>query len=327
MAKVIKKYYDEILPFDEYDTYSRILKFIELEEKGVIYHYYPDKPSECSVSYIEAGIEEVIIADEIIVEGKKSPVVRWGIPLVDDDCTKGIKTLVLGKNLREYNELTLKDLDSLEKLIIPESIEKFPPIGCVNLKEISLSEKYQIDLDEYIWRHPKLEKITLLNNGETKIISAEEIGIKRKKIQIIKDAENAERIAEEKRIAKKEKLEKKCSDLRHTYFMLVCAIPYVWAFILLLKSMNFNSDFMTIVGQLVAAGVALFGFVCAYSFAVVSSNWLSELPERLRDKNILALLAPIFGVSVSWIALSAVFSFMTLVTSCEFYGILDPRTF
>jgi hypothetical protein len=327
MARVIKKYYDDILPLDEYGIYSRKPNLIELEEKGVIYHYYPDKPSECSVSYIAAGIEEVIIADEITVEGKKSPVVRWGIPLVDINCTKGIKTLVLGKNLREYNELTLSDLVSLKKLIIPESIEKFPPIGCVNLKEISLSEKYQIDLDKYIWSHPKLEKITLLNNGETKIISAEEIGIKRKKMQIIKDAENAEKIAEEKRIAKQEKLEKKCSNVRQYYFMVVCAIPYVWAFVLLVKSINFDLDIWTIVAHLYIAGVVLCAFVCAYSFAVVSSDWLSEKPTHLVYKNILAFFAPLFGVSVSWIALSILFNFMTLVTSCHAYGIIDPRTF
>ncbi len=328
MARIIQKYYDHYLPMDPDDFDYKELRYIELEEDGVIYGYDPKEPNQCSVAEIEEGFENIIIADTIRVESTLCPVVRWGIPLEIEDCTKGIKTLVLGKNLREYNELTIKGLDSLEKLVIPESIEKFPPIGCVNLKEITLSEKYQIDLENFAWSHPKLEKITLLKkNGEVEIIQSDAIAIKRKHIQDIKDAEELLRKEEEIKKKKQEKKEEICCNIRQAYFIVVCAIPYIWALIKFFKTINFNLGFIDIIGQLIVLGLLFIGLFAACVIAVFISYWLSDLPERLSYKYFLALFTPIIGIPLSWLLLTIVFNVLTILSSCEYYGVLDPRAF
>lgn len=237
MAKLKHQYFEE---YCDCYGYSKILLAIDMEEKGVIYTYSV-RDKECQVSAIEKGTDDVVIADEINVYGVGiCPVVRWGIPFSEKECLSNVKSVVLGRNIVTFNDLTTSELDKLERLVIPESIDKFPPFNeCYNLREITMSDKYSLDLEEFTWSHPKLQKITFLHEGNKRDIGEKELSSKRLSYQIKLDKEEKKRIKEEKAKQHQETIR----SVIERYIGIICAIPYIWVTINGLKMIGCELDF------------------------------------------------------------------------------------
>lgn len=321
MSRLKYKKYDDYVDYD-----GPILLSIAMEENGVIYTYNIEDKT-CYVSGVEEGVENVVIADEIRVDGFGiCPVVRWGIPLVDEDCVRNVKSIELGRNIKEFDELKISGLKHLEKLVIPETIEKFKPYWkCDNLKEITLPDKFEIDWEEFSWSHPKLKKITLLHDGSCREIGEKEISSMRYSYQRKVDKEEFDRITEEKKIDNEKKRQESIMLFTERYNSVVCAIPYIWVLVNGVKNMvNFDLDLFQILFQLLAACALAFGLFLAWAFAVMSAIVLTEHSKR---KKLTALIAPILTVPFSWIVFNIFLGLLTAFNSCSsgFYGIIDPR--
>lgn len=320
MSKLKYKHYDD------YDYDGPILLSIEMEENGVIYTYkIGDKT--CYVSGVEEGVENVVIADEIRVDGFGiCPVVRWGIPLFDKDCVRNVKSIELGRNIKEFDELSISELKHLEKLVIPETIEKFHRFGkCDNLKKITLPDKFKIDWDEFSWSHPKLQKITLLHEGSCREIGEKEISSMRYSYQRKVDKEEFDRITEEKKKEEEKKRQEGIRTFTDRYITIVCAVPYIWAIVNAFRNMvNYELGGFEILMQLIAVCVLAFGLIIAWIIAVMSAMYLTELTNR---KILTALFVPILTVPFSWIVFNIFLGLFTAFSSCSsgFNGIIDPR--
>ena len=323
MARLKYRHYDE---YFDYDGPSRFLLAIDMEENGVIYTYNV-KDKQCYVSEIDEGVENVVIADEIRVDSVGiCPVVRWGIPLIDRKCVSNVKSIELGKNLKEFNELTTSELDNLERLVIPESIEKFPPFTkCNNLKEITMPAKFSMDLERFSWEHPKLQKVTLLHEGNRTEIMSRELDAKRQSYRIKLEKAEYDRITEEKRIEKDKLRQKRKENFIGWYAMIICAIPYLWAISNVFRNMvDYDSDFWDLINQLFIAAFLTAGLIAGWLIAVAGIIFISE---RSDWKISLALVLPIITIPLSYIVLSIAFALLTVFNSCSsgFYGIIDPR--
>lgn len=323
MARLKYKHYDE---YFDCDGPSQALLAIDMEEKGVIYTYRL-RDKECYVSEFEEGLENVVIADEIRVDGYGiQPVVRWGIPLIDKKCVTNVKSIELGKNLIDFNELTTSGLEKLEKLVLPESYEKFPPFkNCNNLKELIMPDRISLDWNHFAWSHPKLQKVILLHDGNQREISAKELSEKRYSYLKKRDKEENDRITEEKRLEKEKRHQESIRKFTEGYIGITCAIPYIWAIINAFTNMvNYDLDIFNIIMQLFAAGVLAVGLFFAWAIAVICALYLTE---HSNHKILTALFAPILTVPFSWFVFSVALGILTVFNSCSsgFYGMIDPR--
>ena len=323
MAVVKYRHYDE---YYDYDGPSRFLMAIDMEENGVIYTYRV-RDKECYVSEIEEGTEKIVIADEIRVEGVGlCPVVRWGIPLSEKKCLHNVKSIELGRNLNQFNELTTSDLENLERLVIPESAEVFPPFkNCHNIKEIIMPDKFSLDLEEFAWLHPKLKKLILLHQGNQREIGEKELSLKRYLYQTKLDKEEAERIKEEKRIEEDKRHQESIQKFIERYIAIICAIPYIWVIVnAFSKMINFELGIIDIIMQLIAYGVLVVGLFFAWAIATGIGIYLAEHSEH---KIITSIFIPLLTVPLSWIIFSVALGILTVFNSCSdgFYGIIDPR--
>ena len=321
MAKLKYKHYDQYVDYDG----PRLLA-VSMEENGVIYTYRL-RDKECYVSEIEEGIENIVIADEIGVDGVVvCPVVRWGIPLVDKKYVKQVKSIELGANLKEFNELTTSGLDKLERLVIPENMDKFPPFkDCLNLKEIVMPDKFSMDWERFSWEHPKLQKVTLLHEGNGTEIMSRELDAKRQSYRIKLEKAEYDRKKEEERIEKEKLRQKRKENFIGWYAMIICAIPYLWAISNVYRNMvDFDSDFWDLVNQLFVAVFLTAGLIAGWLIAVAGIIIISE---RSDWKISLALVLPIITIPLSYIVLNIAFAFLTVFSSCSsgFYGMIDPR--
>lgn len=321
MAKLKRKYYADLI-----DLELPSILAIDMEENGVVYHYNL-REKKCSVSKIEEGVENVVIADEIRVDGVGvCPVVRWGIPLIDKECVRNVKSIELGKNLTEFNELTTSGLVNLEKLVIPNTFEKFPPFGeCFNLKEITLPDKLTVNWECFCWSHRMLQKIILLHEGTCREIGDKEISSMRYSYQKKVDKEKFDRNTEKNKIEKEKRHQEAISYFTDRYIVIVCAVPYIWALVNgFRKIVNFDLGIVSIILQLMMVCLLAFGLLVGLFIAVMSAFYLTNHSRR---KILTALVAPILAVPFSWIVLSVAISVLTLFESCStgFYGIIDPR--
>jgi hypothetical protein len=321
MAKLKYKHYDEYIDYD-----GPTLLAISMEENGVIYTYRL-RDKECYVSEIEEGVDNVVIADEIRVDSVGiCPVVRWGIPLIDRKCVSNVKSIELGKNLKKFNDLTTSDLENLERLVIPESIEKFPPFtNCNNLKEITMPAKFSLDLEQFAWAHPKLQKMILLHEGKQSEITEKELSAKRYSYQKKVDREEEKRITEEKRLEKEKRYQESVKKFTEWYIAIVCAVPYLWAIVNAFRNMvNYELDFIDIIMQLIAAGVLAFGLFIAWGIAIECAFYLVDRSDR---KILTAIFVPIITIPFSWIVFNIALGLLTAFNSCSdgFYGMVDPR--
>lgn len=316
MARIIKRNYD----YDFVDMYDGpSLVSIDMEENGVI---YTCNRSQCYVSKIEGGVDDVVIADEIRNGSAKYLVTRWGIPLCYKECLKNVKSIELGKNLKEFNNLTTSGLDNLEKLIIPESFDKFPPFyDCEKLKEITMPDKISFDLEEMVVRFPSLQKIVLLHEGHKREIGESEMSAKRLLHQKKLEKKELERIAEEKRLEKKERIEK----YTNYYFLIACVLPYLWVLSnIVRKEVDFDLGFRAILGTILIVIVVGLVFLIPIGIAFELATYLRNHSER---KILISIIAPIITVPVSWLIFNFVVGFLSLWTSCSgaFSGLIDPR--
>lgn len=320
MAKIIKTNYD----YDFIDEDGPYIKSIDLEENGVIYNYDRKK---CCVSKIKEGVENVIIADEVNNGSIKYTVTRWGIPLCYKECLNNVKSIELGKNLTEFNDLTTSGLENLEKLIIPESFNKFPPFyNCKKLKEINMPDRIPFDLEQMAWRFPNLNNLVLLHDGCRREIGENELSAKRLLYQKKLDKEEQERIAEEKRIEKEEKKKERIERYTDYYIQIACILPYIWVLSNIVRNkIDFDLGwFRVIIGTIliiiVGGIVLLFPAAIAYGIAL-------EIRNHSDRKIITSLLAPFITVPLSWIIFCIAIWILSLWVSCSsgFYGILDPR--
>ncbi len=322
MAKLKYKHYEEV--YDAYD-FPRLLG-VDMEENGVIYTYSL-KEKKCYVSDIEEGIDEVIVADEIDVYGVGlCPVVRWGIPLVCLKNVKNVKSIKLGKNLKEYNDLTTSGLDNLERLFIPESIEQFPPFrNCNNLKELTMPEKFSMDWERFAWSHPKLQKVVLLKEGRNIEIGEREMASKRLSYQKKLDKEESIKKIEEARQKKEEQYQKHVETFIDSYIGIVCAIPYLWAIVNAFRNtVNYDVDFFDIFFQLLGTCTLSVGLFFAWVIAVGSAIYLVQRSER---KILTTIFIPLLTIPFSWLVFSIALGLLTTLSACSdgFYGMVDPR--
>jgi len=316
MAKLIDKLTD-------YDNPQ--LWIVIMEENGVIYRYN-QKDEQCYVSNIKEGIENVVIADEIYVDGiGKCPVVRWGISHVYKKSLEQVKSIKLGGNLKEYDLVTFWNLDKLEKIVIPESLVKFPPFEhCNNLKEIVLPDKFSVDLEEFAWTHPKLQKVILLHNGNRKEILSSELDAKRNSFRVKLEKEEKDRIAEEKRKEQEKLLQDRKGKFIAWYAMIICAIPYLWAITNLFRKMvDYDTTFWNLLYQLFIAVCITGELIACWYIAVVSIIIISE---RLNLKIAWAIILPVIIIPLSiivfYIALKLQIAFYSAIS--VYYSITNP---
>jgi len=325
MAKLVKEIYDK--EGCEYG-FRPSLSYIIMEEDGVFYSYDCRFGKYCSVSGFKEETENVIIADEIYVSryGLK-PVVEWGNLFHEPEGANNIKSITLGNNLKKFSTYSVCGFEKLERLIIPESCNKFPSFSnCKNLREITLPQDISPDLNEYAWSHPKLQKVTLLNDGKETVIGARELEEKRLSYQRKVDAEEKARKEEELRQAKEEQREKKWGPIIQWYLMVVCAIPYLCLiFATFQRALTRDREnAIDIIFDLVFAGTVSFCLLIAWVVAVGISYYCAEYTKH---KYVAAFFTPILGVPLSWVILCLVVAILTCFNSCSdgFYGIIDPR--
>lgn len=325
MAKLVKEIYDR--EGCEFGCSPR-LSYIIMEEDGVFYAYNCRFDKSCSVSGFKEGTENVIIADEINVSRNGiKPVVEWGDFCNELEGANNIKSITLGKNLKEFHSSSMSGFEKLERLIIPESYNKFPSfLNCRNLREITMPQDISPDLNEYAWAHPKLQKVILLKGGTEKVIGASELEEKRISYQTKIDAEEKAKEAEEKRKAKEEQREKKWGPIIQWYLMVVCAIPYLCLiFATFQRALTRDREnAIDIIFDLVFAGTVSFCLLIAWVVAVGISYYCAEYTKH---KYVAAFFTPILGVPLSWVILCLVVAILTCFNSCSdgFYGIIDPR--
>lgn len=319
MAKLIDKLYDRSTDYD-----NPQLWIVIMEENGVIYKYN-QKDEQCYVSNIEEGIENVVIADEIYVDGiGKCPVVRWGISHVYKKSLEQVKSIKLGGNLKEYDLVTFWDLDKLEKIVIPESLVKFPPFKrCNNLKEIVMPDKFSVDLEEFAWTHPKLQKVILLHNGNRKEILSSELDAKRDSFRVKLEKEEKDRIAEEKRKEQEKLLQDRKGKFIARYAMIICAIPYLWAITNLFRKMvDYDTTFWNLLYQLFAAVFISGELIVCWYIAVASIVFISE---RFNLKIAWAIFLPVIIIPLSIIVFYIALKLQAAFYSCSsvYYSITD----
>lgn len=325
MAKLVKEIYDR--EGCEFGCSPR-LSYIIMEEDGVFYAYNCRFDKSCSVSGFKEGTENVIIADEINVSRNGiKPVVEWGDFCNELEGANNIKSITLGKNLKEFHSSSMSGFEKLERLIIPESYNKFPSfLNCRNLREITMPQDISPDLNEYAWAHPKLQKVILLKGGTEKVIGASELEKKRISYQTKIDAEEKAKEAEEKRKAIEEQREKKWGPIIQWYLMVVCAIPYLCLiFATFQRALTRDREnAIDIIFDLVFAGTVSFCLLIAWGVAVGISYYCAEYTKH---KYVAAFFTPILGVPLSWVILCLVVAILTCFNSCSdgFYGIIDPR--
>ena len=316
MAKLIDKHYDISTDYD-----NPQLWIVIMEENGVIYKYN-QKDDKCYVSNIEEGIENVVIADEIDVDGiGKCPVVSWGISQVFRKSVQQVKSIRLGGNLKEFDFVTFWDLDKLEKIVIPESMVKFPPFKrCNNLKEIVMPDKFSVDLEEFAWLHPKLQKVILLHNGNRKEIASSELDAKRESFRLKLEKEENDRIAEENRKLLKERKEK----FIVWYAMIICAIPYLWAITNVFRKMvDYDSTFWNLLYQLFVAVCFSGELIVGWYIAVAGIEFISK---RFNLKIAWAIFLPVIIIPLSLIVLYIALKLQAAFYSCSsvYYGMTNP---
>lgn len=331
MATIKHKHYDyNIASFDDVPH----LMAIDLEENGVVYTYLPsyrsssNKP-ECYVSYIEEGVEDVIIADVISnVQVGTFPVVRWGIPLIDSDTLKQVKTLQLGKNLTSFIDLTMSGFDKLEKLIIPSSFKSFPPIkDCKSLKEIEMPVGIA-DLENIAYMFPSLQRIKLNKENSIEIIDANHLVKLRESYQ--KKLEEEERAMQrkmeeeekEKRYHSFDKFIEEPVKWRVAYIYIACALPYIWfAYKSFVNMINNGLGFINNIFQSIAIIIAFF---IAWFVAVTLTMFMDYYT---REKTWVLLFCPLVSVPLSWVLLMIIVYILSLFNSCEdaVFGFTDPK--
>ena len=324
MAKLVKEIYDK--EGCEYG-FRPSLSYIIMEEDGVFYSYDCRFGKYCSVSGFKEGTENVIIADEINVSGNGiKPVVEWGNFCNELEGANNIKSITLGKNLKEFHSSSMSGFEKLERLIIPESCNKFPSFSnCKNLREITLPQDISPDLNEYAWSHPKLQKVTLLNDGKETVIGARELEEKRLSYQRKVDAEEKAKEAEEKRKAIEEQREKKWGPIIELYLAIACGIPYLLAIInIFRKTVSLDIEFIDLIFELIATCCFAAGLLVAWAVAVTISYYIANYTKH---RYVASFFTPILGIPLSWILFCIVLGVLSAFNSCSdgFYGIIDPR--
>lgn len=320
MAKIINKNYD----YDVIDLYDgpRLIS-IDMEENGIIYTY---DQKQCYVSKIEEGVDNIVIADEIRNGSEKYPVTRWGIPLYYKECLDNVKSIELGKNLIEFNDLTTSNLDNLEKLIIPQSYVTFPPFyNCDKLKEITMPDKISFDLESMAGRFPNLKKIVLLHEGEKREIGECAITAKRLLYQNKLEKEEQERLAEKERLEKEEQKKERIETFTNIYLTITCLLPYAWVLYNIVRNrIDFDLGIRAIIGAII---IVIIGIIVLIIPATIAFGIANEIKNHSENKIITSLLAPFFTVPISWIIFVFVIWFLSLWSSCSsgFFGLLDPR--
>ena len=299
MAKITYRHFNDDGWIDEDGYSSPTLAYILLEENEVIFAYRPSMKNYCIAIDINEGVENVIIPDDIYIEGVGNCIVKecW-TAIRNTDNLRKIKRLSIGKNV---SNIGFFQYDHLEKLTIPESLEN--------------------KIDTFIEQSPELAYITVKGDEKDKTFMPSEIRMRESDNKVKHQREERERERIQKEQEHKEKYKdfssylNKMSSFSAWYLAIVCAIPYILIAINMFKHINGFSGFFAWCILIVILFIG-WAIACIISFY---AEFISE------ENAFVQIFCPIFTVPISLVILFIGVNILTLITSGSLWGILDPR--